>query len=607
VAARESRAVADCPGPSARLVFAAGLAAGVLVAFAPVGGFDFINFDDPQYVTANPVVRDGLTWHGVGWILVHPHAKLWHPLTSLSHMADVTLFGMRAGPAHLVNVALHAAGTVACFLVLTALTGRVGPSAAVAMLAGWHPTRVESVAWIAERKDVLSMFFAWVTLGAWLAYVRRPSRRRFATALAAFAGAVLSKSMMVTLPGVLLLLDFWPLDRLRLGWRRLLGEKVPFALLAGACAAVTYHVQASGGAVAGADVVPLGVRLANATVAYVRYLGLLAWPSGLALFYPYRVWPPSTVAVAAATLVALTVGAVAARRRAPWVTVGWLWYVFTLLPVSSIVQAGSQSMADRFVYLPSIGLAIALVWSVASLASPPRVPGAMLGGASLALAALLLALSRRQVMTWRDSETVFAHALAVTGDNYLAHNHLGEALAAQQRFAEAAPHYMESVRLNPAYPEAQNNVGNTKLRLGLFAEAEPYFRRAAALDPALAEPHNGLGTVLSARGDDAGATIEFRAALARRPEYPEALLNLAHALRHQGDFSASADAYRQVVAWRPEWLDARVGLARALSGLGRLDEAEATLRATLRLDPGFTPAGELLEQLEASEHPSPPA
>jgi len=587
-------------------VLAAGLVAGVLVAYAPVGGFDFVNFDDPQYVTANPIVRDGLSWRGVGWIVVHPHAKLWHPLTSLSHMADVTLFGVRPGPAHLVNVALHAAGTVACFLVLAALTGRVGPSAAVAMLVGWHPARVESVAWIAERKDVLSMLFAWGTLGAWLAWVHAPTRRRFVLALACFAGALLSKSMMVTLPGVLLLLDFWPLDRLQLGWRKLLGEKMPFAILAAVCAVVTYHVQASGGAVATGDLVPLGQRLGNATVAYVRYLGLLAWPSGLAIFYPYRVWPAPTVALAAAALAVLTLGALAVRQRAPWVTMGWLWYACTLLPVSGIVQAGSQSMADRFAYLPSIGLAIALVWSVAAVPSA-RAPAWGLAGVTLAVGALLLGLSRRQVMTWRDSETVFAHALAVTGDNYLAHNQLGEALAAQQRFAEAAPHYEASARLNPAYPEAQNNLGNVKLRLGLFAEAEPYFRRAAALDPTLAEPHNGLGTAFSARGDDTAAVAAFRAALARRPEYPEALLNLAHALRRQADFTASADAYRRVVAWRPDWLDARVGLARALAGLGRIGEAEATLREVLRLDPGFTPARELLGQLEASTNQSPPA
>jgi tetratricopeptide (TPR) repeat protein len=582
VAAGEPRALG-------RLALAIGLVAGVLAAYAPVGGFDFINFDDHQYVTANPVVRGGLSWRGLGAVLTQPHAKLWHPLTSLSHMADVTLFGLRPGPPHLVNVVLHAASAAACFVVLVMLTGRTGPSAVTAMLFAWHPARVESVAWIAERKDVLSMLLAWGTLGAWIRYVRGPTRRRFAAALLLFAGAVLSKSMLVTLPGVLLLLDFWPLGRLGLGWRTLLREKLPFVALAAVCAAITY--QASGGAVAPDTMVGPGQRLANAIVAYVRYLGLLAWPTGLAIFYPYRAWQASTVALAGATLSALTLGALAVRQRAPWVTMGWFWYVFTLFPVSGIVQAGSQSMADRFTYLPSVGIAIALVWSADALVSRRRLPAWALAAGAVALGALLLGLSRRQVMTWRDSETVFRHAIAVTGDNYLAQNQLGEALASQQRFAAAAPHYAESARLNPTYPEAQNNLGNAKLRLGLPAEAEPHFQRAIALDPLFAEPHNGLGTVLSGRGDLAGAVAEFHAALARRAEYPEALVNLGHALRRQGDFAGSADAYRRVVDLRPDWLDARLGLGRSLAGLGQLAQAEATLRLVVARAP---------EQVEAA-------
>jgi tetratricopeptide (TPR) repeat protein len=580
------------PRPVGRLFASLVLAAGIAVAYAPVAGFDYINFDDDRYVTANPIVRGGLSWSGVARTVTETHAALWHPLTSLSHMADVTLFGLRPGPAHVVNVLFHAAGTVACFLVLAALTGRTGPSAVVAMLVAWHPTRVESVAWISERKDVLSMLLFWATLGAWLAYVRRPGLPRFLVALACFTAALLAKSMVVTLPVVLLLLDFWPLARLHLGWRRLLREKLPFVALAAVAAAITYQVQASGGAVATGELVSPGQRIANAIVASVRHLGLVAWPSGLAVFYPYRVWPTPTVLLAAGVLAALTAGAIAARQRAPWVAMGWCWYLATLFPVSGIVQAGSQSMADRFSYLPSVGLAVALVWSAAALAERARTPAWLLAGSAAAVGALLLGLSRRQVMTWRDSETVSRHTLAVTGDNYLAENLLGEALAAQGRFDEAAGHYAASVRLNPRFAEGQNNVGNSLLRAGRPEAAEPYFRRAIALDPRLAEPHNGLGSMLADRGDDIGAATEFRAALAVRPDYPEARVNLAHTLRRQGDFAGSVAFYRQVIAQRPDWLDARTGLAQALLGMGQVVEAEDLLRnivtqAPERLDAAF--------------------
>jgi tetratricopeptide (TPR) repeat protein len=612
---------------------------GVLAAYAPVRSFDFINFDDPQYVTANPVIRDGLGWRAMASILTEPHAKLWHPVTSVSHMIDVSLFGLRPGPPHLINVALHAAGTAACFAVLAALTGHVGRSAIVAMLVAWHPARVESVAWIAERKDVLSMLLAWGTLGAWLRYVRGPSRARFALVVLCFAAAVLAKSMLVTLPIVLLLLDVWPLRRLALGWRTLLREKIPFFALAVVCAAATYHVQASGGAVAPDTMVTPVVRLGNALVAPVRYVALLAWPTDLAIFYPYRTWPPSTIAAAAAILVVATAAALAVYRTAPYVTVGWLWYLITLAPVGGIVQAGSQSMADRFTYLPSIGLAVAVVWTLADHSPLGRLPRASIVCLVAVIGALLLGLSRRQVMTWRDSETVFRHAIAVTGDNYLAQNQLGEALAAQQRYDEAAPHYLESTRLNPVYPEAQNNAGNALVRQGRDAEAEPYYRRAIALDPTIAESHNGLGSLLSDRGDLAGAAMALRAALEHRPDYPEALLNLAHVLRRQAEFAAAAEAYRRTVALRPDWLDARVGLARALTGLDQLTEAEQTLRAVLgrapqqvdaafylaalllergavvearailgdvlRREPEFVPARELLDRLDAPEGETP--
>jgi tetratricopeptide (TPR) repeat protein len=573
------------PHAALRALISSTLVAGVLVAYAPLRDAGFVNFDDPQYVTAHPVVRGGLSWSAVGWALTGPHAKLWHPLTSLSHLLDVTLFGVVPGPAHLVNVALHAASAWGCFAVLLAMTGRLGPSAAVAVLFAWHPARVESVAWIAERKDVLSMLFFWAALGAWTAHVRRPSRARLALAVLCFAASVLSKAMMVTLPLVLLLLDGWPLRRLGLGWKALLREKVPFFVLAAVSAVITYLVQARGGAVAGGDLLGLATRAANATVAAVRYLGLLAWPVDLAIFYPYRSWTPSVVALAAVTLAGLSAAAVAVRHRLPYVTMGWLWYLVTLFPVSGIVQAGSQSMADRFTYLPSVGLAIALAWTIADAVRALRLPVAAPLALTSATGVAMLVATHRQVAVWRDSETVFRHAIAVTGENYLAENHLGEALAAQGRHDEAAPHYERSLRLNPRFPEAHVNVANTLARRGETAAAEARYREAIAIDPALPEAHNGLGVLLARRGDDAGAAREYRAALALRAEYAEAQGNLGNALRNQGDFAGAAQAYEAALALQPAWLDVRIGLARAEAGMGRVAEAERTLRAVLAQDP----------------------
>jgi len=586
------------PHRALRALVSLTLVAGVVLAYAPVRNAGFINFDDPQYVTANPVVRGGLSWPAVGWALAGPHAKLWHPLTSLSHLLDVTLFGVAPGPPHLVNVVLHAASAWACFAVLLHLTGRLGPSAAVAMLFAWHPARVESVAWVAERKDVLSMLLAWATIGAWTAYVRRPSRSRLALAVLCFAGSVLSKAMMVTLPLVLLLLDAWPLRRLDLGWKTLLREKAPFFLLAVVSALVTYHVQSAGGAVAGGDVLALPTRAANATVAAVRYLGLLAWPVDLAIFYPYRTWSTLEVALAAAALTTLTAGAVAVRRYLPYVTMGWLWYLATLFPVSGIVQAGSQSMADRFTYLPSVGLAIAVAWTVADCVRRFRLPMVLPVALTVLAGTAMLAGTRRQVLVWRDSETVFRHALAVTGDNYLAENHLGEALAARGRFDEAAPHYEASLRMNPRYPEARVNVANALARRGNADDAEAQYRQAIALDPNLPEAHNGLGVLLASRGDYAGAAQAYRAALALRPRYAEAQSNLGNALRNQGDFAGAIEAYEITIALQPGWLDVWIGLARAQAAMGRLQDAERTLRAVLARAPDDAEAHTLLNQLE---------
>jgi tetratricopeptide (TPR) repeat protein len=464
------------------LLFAAGLVLLTALVYAPVLRHGFVNYDDNLYVSGNPVVRQGLTWEGLRWAWTAAVACNWHPVTMLSHMLDVELYGVRPGWHHLTNLLLHLANVVLLFEVLRRMTGATWRSAAVAALFAVHPLHVESVAWISERKDVLSGLFFLLTLGAWLRYVRRPAAGRYLLALLAFALGLLAKPMLITLPFVLLLLDVWPLGRLplaampaaserterRRALRALLLEKLPFVVLAVAVSAVALYTQR--GAMASLAALPLRRRAANALVSYVVYLGKSLWPSRLAVIYPL---PPSIplwkAALAAALLAALTALALARLRRAPWLAVGWLWFAGMLAPVSGLVQVGRQAMADRYTYLPSIGLFIAVVWSAHALAQaalpgelPARGPGAtrraLLGaGAAVVIAALALT-ARVQVGAWRDSLTLFRHAAAVTDGNYVAAFHLGEELRMRGDRAEARRYYREALRIRPTLARARQRL-----------------------------------------------------------------------------------------------------------------------------------------------------
>lgn len=432
--------------PGWRAVAAAtALVAATLGAYRGVAGNDFVVYDDDQYVTANPALRDGLTAPAIRWAFVTDHAANWHPLTWLSHLLDVQLFGFAPRGHHLMSLALHVAATVLLFLLLRRLTGNALPSLATAALFGLHPAHVESVAWVAERKDVLSTLLGLFAIAAYAGWVRRPSWRRYAALVGLFALGLLAKPMLVTLPFVLLLLDLWPLRRW--SWKESLAglvprvrEKLPLFALAAASCSVTFLVQRGGGAVQSADRYPLAIRCQNAAVAYVDYLRQLAWPSDLAVFYPHPgvALSPLRALASLALLLLLTAGAWRLRRSQPAVLVGWLWFLGTLLPVIGLVQVGWQARADRYTYLPSIGLFVALAWGAGALATTPERRTALAAATGAALAACCF-VTQAQVGYWRDSETLFLRALAVTRENFLAENNLGHFYNERSRPAEALP------------------------------------------------------------------------------------------------------------------------------------------------------------------------
>lgn len=534
---------------------AAGLAALTVATFAGAWTLGFVNFDDPQYVTENAHVTSGLTWANVAWAFTTGHAANWHPITWLSHMLDVTLFGVAPGPAHVMSLGLHVINVALLFLVLARATGAAMRSAVVAALFAVHPLHVESVAWIAERKDVLSAAFALVALFAYVTNVRQPSLGRRIVAVAAFALGVMAKPMIVTLPIAMLLLDIWPLER-PVTWR-VVTEKTPFALLAAASIAITIVVEQRGGAVAPFDPYPMGARAAHAISAYVDYLAKAAWPARLAVFYPLPIETSiGRVTFAMVVLVAITAMAVAAFRRAPYVLVGWLWYIVMLLPVIGLIQVGGQAMADRYTYLPLVGIFIVVVWGVADLTRQWPARRAVLAVATGAAIAACAIAAHLQLQVWRDSLSLWNHALEVTSENYRAENAVGVLLIDQGRIPDAVAHLNEAVRLEPAFAEAHNNLGTALLKTGRVSDAMAEYQRALRLEPGLALAHNNLGLALARTSDTDDALAQIREAARLDPNRPDFHYNLAVLLAGRGDVAGARAELAAALAVRPDFAPA---------------------------------------------------
>jgi tetratricopeptide (TPR) repeat protein len=485
-------------------------------------------------VYQNTRIRSGISVANIGWAFTHVHSENWHPLTTITHMLDCQLHGLKAGWHHLTNVLLHAVAVMLLFLSLQQMTGALWRSAFVSAVFAVHPLHVESVAWVAERKDVLSGVFFMLTLLAYLYYTRAPSMGRYLTVALVVALGLMSKPMLVTIPFVLLLLDFWPLGRFKVRKsktsHRLAGlvlEKIPLIVLSAVSSTVTFLAQR--GAIGWTEQLPISERVSNALVAYVVYVRQMFWPADLAVFYPHpenrlTVWQ---IGFAALVLVGITVAAFLWRKKAPYVVTGWLWYLGMLVPVIGLVQVGWQGHADRYTYLPQIGLYIAMAWAVTDLTSSWRFRQAILSAATILILAVLSWCAWLQTSYWRNSETLFAHALAVTRNNDVALNNLGVIFLDKGQLDDAISNLRAAIDLRPENAPAHDNLAKALLKKGQVSEAMVHYRKFLELDPANVEARNTLGTALIQQGHVREAVEQWQEVLARQPENGNAASNLA--------------------------------------------------------------------------------
>jgi tetratricopeptide (TPR) repeat protein len=623
--------------------------------FGQTLGHDFVNFDDHVYVYENPRIIQGITLDGVIGVFAHLHARNWHPLTSISHMLDCQLFGLNTGGHHFTNVLLHTIAVLLLFLVFHQMTGAFWQSAFVASLFAIHPLHVESVAWISERKDVLSADFFMLTLLAYLHYARRPSIGRYAIVVSFLGLGLMSKPMLVTLPFVLLLLDYWPLKRtcdqspalrnprseIDTRWQvtsgrmfRLVLEKIPLLVLSVFSCAVTLLAQSNTKATDGLDQLPFTWRLSNAVITYVTYVWQMIWPNRLAVFYPHPndqllFWQ---VILAVAFLAACSLLAILFRKRLPYILTGWFWYIGMLVPVIGLIQVGEQARADRYTYLPQIGLYVMIAWAVADFARPCRNHRIALAIAAAAAIAALSVCAFVQTSYWKNSGTLWTHAVTVTSDNDVAHNNLGylslrrgeldeaishfstalniragnaashynlgraliennlaNALARKGLAGQAIPHYEEAVRLRPDYADAYYNFGTVLFREGKIDEAITEWQKALAIQPYDAEVHTSLGTAFARKGMLREAIAEYQQALKVVPQNRLAMNNLAWLLATSSDASTRDGARAVALAREAIHLSSDVDpnflrtLAAAFAESGRFSEAVATAEQAMQI------------------------
>jgi tetratricopeptide (TPR) repeat protein len=569
----------------------------VLAVFGQTAGFEFVNFDDGKYVYENPIVQKGLTWEGVRWAFTYGEIGHWHPLTWLSHMADCEVFGLWAGGPHLVNVTLHAVSAVLLFLLLRTMTGRLWRSAFVAAVFAVHPLRAESVAWVAERKDVLSGMFFMLTLWAYVRYARQPSRMGLVKVVLLYALGLLSKNMLVTLPFVMLLLDWWPLGRMKLGPREgeadalertnvlaLVKEKFPmFLLAAGSCVATFLTPEK----IASDRLIAAPERIGNALVCFFVYIQNTVVPTGLAIPYPF---PPNLrpfweIGLALAALIGVSVTVAAGRRKWPYLLVGWLWYVGMLVPVIGLVQISYYSHADRYTYLPGIGLSLAGTWAAAEWCAGWKHGRALAAGVMAAALGALMVCAFIQTSYWRDSETLWTRVLACTSSNYVAHYNLADALFKQGRVEEAIQHLRSALEIQPDSAEAHVNLGIALVKQGDLDGAIAHFQRCAEIQPNLVKPHYNMGNALFRLGRLDEAIVQYRKTLEIEPDNVEALNNLGNALAMKGAYNEAIAQYQKALTLRPNYTDAHSDLGRVLVRLGRLDEGVAQFREAVAIKP----------------------
>jgi tetratricopeptide (TPR) repeat protein len=642
-----ARRMPEINAKPATLIIGVMLVVATVMVYAQAAGHDFITVDDGLYVSRNGHVLAGPTAAGIRWAFTTTSTGNWHPLTWMSLMADTWISGPSPAGYHVTNLILHVLNVLLVFLLLQKLTGSLARSAVVAALFALHPLHVESVAWISERKDVLSTLFWLLGIWAYLRYCRKPAVGRYVVAACAFVLGLMAKPMPVSFPFTLLLLDIWPLRRVSAGNRtfrtfvRLAMEKAPLFLISFASSILTFWAQKTGGAVAALDQLPIHLRVANALISYIAYLGKLLWPADLALFYPLRAdrLPSWEIALCAIAFAVMMVYAVRAFDRRPYVTFGWLWYVITLLPVIGLVQIGSQALADRYSYVPSLGIFVIMVWGVSDLLARIRDahPAALRrwswapAAAACGLLLILAVLANRQAQFWKDDITVWEHAAAVTPPNYFSHYNLARAYDTQHRYDEALAHnraciridpnreeaynnlavllmgrrsydeaesaLLSALRINPQFTQARSNMSMVLCKMQRYDEGFRSYQEAMRLDPQnteirrnFAACHCDYGMALAGKNHLEEAVAEFQSALSVAPEFSQAHYNLGLTYAELRRPDAAKSEYEKAIAADPANAEAHNNLGVLLAETGKIGDAIEHFRAALRIRPDYQDA-----------------
>jgi Tfp pilus assembly protein PilF len=568
--AKDSTIIVDRKSKSCRSVLiSAALVLVILLAFEPIRHNDFVEYDDYQYLVRNPHVQKGVTRDSVIWAFTTFHASNWHPLTWLSHMIDCGLFGLEPLGHHIVNVLFHICSSLLLFFVLSRMTGSVWPSAVVAALFAVHPTHVESVAWAAERKDVLSSLFWMLTMLAYIEYAKNPGLRRHVMVFLCFCLGLMAKPMLITLPIILLLLDFWPLRRMSLktlsaetdedvsvslSIGRLIAEKMLLFVAAFASMIVTYLIQ-QGKAMPTEEIFSLPMRVCNALYSYAAYIGKMVWPTDLAVLYPLRMegleWYKPALGLT--VLVAGSIVSIWQRSRRPFLFLGWWWYVITLLPVIGLVQVGVQAMADRYTYIPSIGFFIIVVWSLDEIFQKLKLTALVKAALVAVVLAVLIFATRIQVGYWKDNFTLFGRAIEVTENNYIMHNNFGLALANHKKYDEAIEHFEKVLAINPGYIRAGANIAFVLRRQGKVDEAITIYKELLQSNPHWPEVHNDLGRAYASQGLADEAIECYKEALHLRPNFAQAMNNWGMILKDQGKTEEAMEKFKKAHEMLNHW------------------------------------------------------
>jgi Flp pilus assembly protein TadD len=582
----------------------------ILAVFWPVKNYEFVNFDDDLYVADNSYVKAGLTLKSVSWAFRTMHASNWHPLTWLSHMLDCELYGLNPGKHHLTNLLFHIGNAVLLFLVLKRMTGALWKSSFVAALFALHPLHVESVAWVAERKDVLSTFFWILTIWTYVWYIEQPRIDRYLLTLLFFALGLFSKPMLVTLPFTLLLFDYWPLGRFqfrrlsenhnphssksinpsnqRLLIFRLVLEKIPFFTFSAVSSFLTFFTQQKGGSVKSFELFSLGSRIGNALVSYVNYIEKMIWPHHLAVLYPHPGMLPIWQVIGAGLLLGcVSVVSILSARRRPYLVVGWLWYLGTLIPVIGLVQIGIQAMADRYTYVPLIGLFVMIAWGVPNILLGLECRRIVLAISAGLLLLTLTTFTMLQIKHWTNTITLFTHSLKVTVNNYIVHNNLGNALAGRGKDEEAIAHYVEALRIKPYFAEAHINLGNALVRQEKYQEAMDHYTESLRIMPNSAKAHSNLGVALVRQERYQEAIAHYAEALRIKSDYADAHYNLGNALALQKKYQEAIAHFAEALRIIPDFAEAHFSLGWVYLTVGNRGLAMEEYEVLKKIDPGL--------------------